>query len=93
MSYRLYLWQDPKYRSLSTLSKVYTDVLAPHPPMLEALRLAGFRPKDGDESHLTLLHRNMAVLASVQDRVEAWNKATKMPVSQEDDGEYMRYMA
>lgn len=25
--------------------------------MVEALRLAGFRHKDGDESHLTLLHR------------------------------------
>lgn len=49
--------QDPKYRSLSTSSKVYQEVLAPHPPMLEALRLAGFRHKDGDETHLTLLHR------------------------------------
>lgn len=51
--------QDPKYRSLSTSSKVYQEVLAPHPPMLEVLRLAGFRPKDGDESHLTLLHRRV----------------------------------
>lgn len=49
--------QDPKYRTLSTTSKVYEEVLAPHPPMLEALRIAGFRHKDGDESHLTLLHR------------------------------------
>lgn len=49
--------KDPKYRSLSTSSKVYEDVLSAHPPMLEALRLAGFRHKDGDESHLTLLHR------------------------------------
>eukprot|EP00903_Cladosiphon_okamuranus_P011557 g10877.t2 len=78
--------EEPKYRSLSTSSKVYQDVLAPHPPMLEVLRLAGFRHKDGDETHLTLLHRNMAVLASVQDRVEAWNKGVKMP-QLEDDSE------
>ncbi|CAN0346045.1 unnamed protein product, partial [Ectocarpus sp. 8 AP-2014] len=77
--------EDPKYRTLSTTSKVYEEVLAPHPPMLEALRLAGFRHKDGDESHLTLLHsRNMAVLASVQDRVEVWNKGIKMPQIEED---------
>eukprot|EP00752_Nemacystus_decipiens_P010745 g9566.t2 len=79
--------EDPKYRSLSTSSKVYQEVLAPHPPMLEVLRLAGFRYKDGDETRLTLLHRNMAVLASVQDRVEAWNKSVKMPVLDEDSGD------
>ncbi|CAM9551432.1 unnamed protein product [Ectocarpus fasciculatus] len=80
--------EDPKYRTLSTTSKVYEEVLAPHPPMLEALRLAGFRHKDGDESHLTLLHsRNMAVLASVQDRVEVWNKGIKMPQIEEDSAE------
>ncbi|CAM9440787.1 unnamed protein product [Scytosiphon promiscuus] len=79
--------EDPKYRSLSTTSKVYEEVLAPHPPMLEALRLAGFRHKDGDESHLTLLHRNMAVLASVQDRVEVWNKSVKMPEVIDEDSE------
>lgn len=49
--------QDPKYRSLSTSSKVYTDVLLDHPPMVEVLRLAGFRHKGGDETHLTLMHR------------------------------------
>lgn len=49
--------QDPKYRSLSTSSKVFTDVLSPYPPMLEVLRLAGFRHKDGDLTHLTLMHR------------------------------------
>ncbi|CAB1113955.1 unnamed protein product [Ectocarpus sp. CCAP 1310/34] len=76
--------EDPKYRTLSTTSKVYEEVLAPHPTMLEALRLAGFRHKDGDESHLTLLHRNMAVLAAVQDRVEVWNKGIKMPQIEED---------
>ncbi|CAM9144494.1 unnamed protein product [Ectocarpus sp. 12 AP-2014] len=76
--------EDPKYRTLSTTSKVYEEVLAPHPPMLEALRLAGFRHKDGDESHLTLLHRNMAVLASVQDRVEVWKRGIKMPQIEED---------
>lgn len=54
---RLPFLQDPKYRSLSTSSKVYQDVLASHPPMLEVLRLAGFRHKDGDETRLTLLHR------------------------------------
>lgn len=31
----------------------------------------------------------MAVLASVQDRVEAWNKSVKMPQLDEDSGETM----
>lgn len=35
--------------------------------------------------HGVLMSRNMAVLASVQDRVEAWNKATKMPAEEEED--------
>ena len=29
--------------------------------------------------------RNMAVLASVQDRVEVWNRSVKMPEVEEDD--------
>ena len=29
--------------------------------------------------------RNMAVLASVQDRVEAWNRSVKMPEVEDDD--------
>ena len=49
--------QDPKFRKLSTSSKVYQDVLSTHPPMLEVLRLAGFRQQEGDEGHLALLHR------------------------------------
>eukprot|EP00904_Undaria_pinnatifida_P008190 jgi/Undpi1/4500/HiC_scaffold_17.g07854.m1 len=80
--------EDPKFRKLSTSSKVYEEVLSTHPPMLEVLRLAGFRQKEGDESHLHLMHRNMAVLASVQDRVEVWNRSVKMPEVEDDDDEY-----
>lgn len=35
----------------------------------------------------TASSRNMAVLASVQDRVEVWNKGNKMPQIEEDSGE------
>lgn len=35
----------------------------------------------------TASSRNMAVLASVQDRVEVWNKGIKMPQIEEDSGE------
>lgn len=49
--------QDPKYRKLSTASKVFEDVLSKHPPILEVLRLAGFRHENENDSHLTLLHR------------------------------------
>lgn len=37
--------------------------------------------------------RNMAVLASVQDRVEIWNKSVKMPQVQEDSGERQMYLS
>ncbi|CAM9165860.1 unnamed protein product [Laminaria digitata] len=80
--------ENPKFRKLSTASKVYQEVLSTHPPMLEVLRLAGFRQQEGGEGHLALLHsRNMAVLASVQDRVEVWNRSVKMPEVEEDDME------
>lgn len=34
---------------------------------------------------MTWTSRNMAVLASVQDRVEVWNRSVKMPEVEEDD--------
>lgn len=49
---------------------------------------------DDPSNHEELLpvctrHRNMAVLAAVQDRVEAWNKALKMPQAKRvEKGEY-----
>lgn len=42
------------------------------------------------KNKLTGLNRNMAVLASVQDRVEAWNKSVKMPQLDEDSGKATR---
>ncbi|CAN0123697.1 unnamed protein product [Ascophyllum nodosum] len=78
--------ENPKFRRISTSSTLYTDVLAAHPPMLEVLSLAGFRRKEDDQSHLNLLHRNVAVLAAVQDRVELWNRSVKVPISEEDRG-------
>lgn len=38
----------------------------------------------------TTQNRNMAVLASVQDRVESWNKGVKMPQVDEDSGETIK---
>lgn len=52
-----FVLKDVKYRRLSTSSKVYEEVLSIHPPMLEVLKIAGFRIKDGDDTHLTLMHR------------------------------------
>lgn len=57
--------QDPKFRKLSTASKVYEEVLSTHPPMLEVLRLAGFRQQEGGEGHLALLHRYSGEVGAV----------------------------
>ncbi|CAN0160153.1 unnamed protein product, partial [Discosporangium mesarthrocarpum] len=80
--------QEPKYRRISMASGVFQKVLLPNPAAVEVLRIAGFREKEGDEGYLTLMHRNMAVLACVQDRVEVWNRATKMPEVADDEEEY-----
>lgn len=64
--------QDSKFRRLSTSGTVYSNVLAVHPPMLEVLRLAGFRKMDGDDDYLHLLHRcvmqsfSLLVVANVE---------------------------
>ena len=65
------LFQNPKFRKISTTSKAYAEKVLPSPGAVKLLAVAGFKPAVGASAdgvvpaQLELSHKNAAILTLI----------------------------